>query len=199
VKRKWLTAMAAVIILLGAGIWYAKQLISEKIYDEITKNLETVDVNKEIEKLQASELEKIVSGVQVPQQSSAGDVLSKNGGSTGRAGEAANSTGQAGEGKNAVAPIVVEASTPSSSSPSPNSQVSPSNSGSASTSTQVKNRSEAIAYAQKKFSTQEIVHYTAVYANRAKLSAEEKARIKAEILSRFTSEEIRMLSAAASK
>ena len=63
----------------------------------------------------------------------------------------------------------------------------------------LKNRDEAISYAKSKFSTGEIATYTTKFLNKDKLTAAEKNQIKAEIMSRFTAEELRALQAAAAQ
>jgi hypothetical protein len=178
---KKFTISLSIVALLFLGGWYAKQLVVNKVGTEITKVITSPEVQKEITKLPSSQIDHMISTTL--KTNPAGQSATKAAPSA----AAAPHTSGAGTNQNENTPV------------SNNSGKDYASSKEQAEKPVANNRQEAIQFAMSRFSTKEIMHYMTVYQDRRNLTASQKKAIKAEILSRFTPEEIRELAAAAKK
>ncbi|SEC10788.1 hypothetical protein [Paenibacillus sp. GP183] len=191
---KKIVVTISIVFLLGVGLWYVKNIVNDKIYSKLSELIVSPEVQKEIEA--AANSETAAKILQDPSLTVPTDVqnLTKNlQQQTGSADpkqekEASpNSSDTSAEGTSSVQnKQKSEVATAPITAPLPNT-----------TTPVIKNRSEAVQYALKKFSAQEITHYSSLYKDRNNLTPEQKQQIKAEVLSRFTPIELKALLAAA--
>lgn len=223
-KKKWMIILVSFLVLAGAGAWYVKRVVSEKIYSEISRYISSPEVQQA---LQQESLELLADPSNEKMISDWLKNNSDNGMETGKNPTTPNETApprdanqQQGE-KGSYTPSDGQAlnnGSPTSGSPAKSAEASqsesskgskgddagkapatspPSSTGSGKSATQFKNQDEAMRYALKKFNAQEIVQYTSIYKDRNSLTPERKEQIKKDVLSRFTADEIRALMAAA--
>jgi hypothetical protein len=176
VKKRWWIALVSVAVLAGGG-WYAKEAVTHRMAEQVLDTVKDPNIQKQINEAMnnpqlAQSLKQAVGSSLAAGQQASGDAQTKGENS------AIGTNGKATQEKSA--------------------QTSSGGSGQSS-GLAFANRDEAIRFAMSRFSAAEIAQFASAYANRKNLSSAEKARIKAEILSRFTPEEIDALRRAAAK
>lgn len=191
-KKIWI--IVSILSLLGGGTWYIKYLVTQKVYSEINKVIQSVDVDKEINKatknLSEADISNTLKNVPVAAAETNSPTVGNNQGtSSGLTNQITT------PGSNSAATSKEQQQ----SSATNNQKKGRTSTEVAAKTPEIKNRAEAIDYAMKKFSAQEIVHYSTLYKNKDSLSQTEKDKIKAEILSKFSAEEIKVLQVAANK
>jgi hypothetical protein len=183
-KKRWWIAGAAVVVLLGGG-YALKQFATAKIGDQVVRMINEPDVKKAIDSAIAKGTGNDLH-IDLQQAPAMADATPSAPAST-------NQESQAGASPAAPAAQNKPAASNGNSS-------SPTGGSSANTpDLSLKNRDDAVAYAQSKFSVSEIANYLSLYKKKDQLSSSEKASIKAEILSRFSASELKALQEAASK
>jgi hypothetical protein len=205
-RKGWLLAGVFLVILVGGGLG-VKSYLTTKIGDEVVRLTQDEDVKKAIDqaigssggsgKINVQDLVK-----QFPQTASTSTEAKTT------AGSGENAALQ--EGKSTIRPDAApsqgqeakdqQSQQQSSTNPAVDEQPvqkevtqKPTENG-----LKFNNRDEAVKYAMSRFTAAEIAHYLNEYKNRAKLTPQQKNAIKAEILSRFTAEELRAMQQAAS-
>ncbi|WP_438434530.1 hypothetical protein [Gorillibacterium sp. sgz500922] len=190
-KKKLLITLAALVIVLGAGGWYAKKVLTDKIFDQVEIALKDPEIQKEIAQLDADKLQEELKSVDTDK------LLAEASG--GSAAPSSNPDGKNPSDSTAGSDNGKSAAKPGSSTPKPSTQPgkTPAKDNKPSEGLAFDSRNDAANYAMKKFSASEIVHYMSAYKNKANMTKEEKQKMKAEILSRFSSTEIKALTEAA--
>ncbi|WP_058301368.1 hypothetical protein [Gorillibacterium timonense] len=190
-KKKLLITLAALIIVLGGGGWYAKKVLTDKIFDQVEVALKDPEIQKQIAELDTDKLQEELKTIDTDKL-----IAEANGSSA-----APSSSPDGKSSSNTAAPSDSSKSTtkPGSSTPKPSTQPdkTPAKDNKPSEGLAFDSRNDAANYAMKKFSASEIVHYMSAYKNKSSMTKEEKQKMKAEILSRFNSAEIKALTEAA--
>jgi hypothetical protein len=176
VKRRWWIAFVSVAVLAGGG-WYAKEAVTQRMAEQLMDTVKDPNIQKQINEA--------MNNPQLTQS------LKQAIGTSPAVGQQAFGEAQA-KGKNGAGGTIGKATQEKSA------QTTSEGSGQ-STELAFANRDEAIRFAMSRFSATEIAQFASAYANRNNLSSADKARIKAEILSRFTPEEIDALRRASTK
>jgi hypothetical protein len=172
-KKKTIGVLAGTIIILAAGGWYAKTLVTDKIVSGVSSYIADPTVQKELDKLVSSkelnaQAADALAGAALADGTSQGDSKAGSGGVSSN-----GSNGSSDGSKQNAAGSSAEAKQPA-----------------------FKNRTEAVGYAVKKFSPSELAHLASVYKRRSSLTEEEKKQLKTEVLSKFTAAELKALLAA---
>lgn len=187
--KKKIIITIGIVSLLGVGAWYVKSIITDKIYSKLSEVIATPEVQKEIEAAVNSELAAKIA--QDPSLTVPADVqnltkdLQQQTGSTDPQQEKKTSPAAVNSDEKSTQDAKATPSVDS----NQNTENAPA----------IKNRSEAVQYATKKFSASEIAHYSSVYKNRNNLTPEQKQQLKSEVLSKFTAEELKALLAASNR
>ena len=191
VKFGKLYATVGIVVVLGAaGGWYANHLITERVGNQVVTMLTDPSVQNEIAGLGNS--------VNIGGTSSVNSAPSNSSTTSQKSGAARGSQG-------------VKSTTSASSENGNSSDANPSGSSGSATSSpiaqptsspgvpQFTSRQQLIQFAMSRFTKQQIASYLKMYMNRSSLSEQQKASIKAQILSHFTPAEIRAMEVAAKK
>jgi len=191
-KKKLVIILSALVLVLLAGGWYAKHLVTEKIFNQVETALKDPEIQKEIAQLDTNKLQDELKSINT-------DKLAAEAGAT----SLPSTSGSIKSNSNSPSPTNSSKVT---NEPAGNSTTKPNQSDKTTTPAKDKkpsegptfnSRDDAANYAMKKFSASEIIHYMSVYKNKNNMTKEEKQEAKAEILSRFSSEEIKALTEAA--
>lgn len=190
-KKKLIIPLVATVGLLAGGGWYAKHLLQEKIYNQVTAFANDPEIQKEIAELDVEELQKSITdslpATKQSSDSSAAPIPSSGSSSDKPSAGNTDSTQTKGTSQSAEQTGTTSDSTYKSN-----------DTNETGADLSFKNRDAAAAYALKKFSAKEILDYSVKYKNWSSLPVEEKEKIKADVLSRFSLEEIQALQEAAS-
>jgi hypothetical protein len=206
-KKKWIISLSLTAVILVSAGWYAKVYITNRVFDSIESALKDPEIQKTLAELDKQEIDKLVDSVDpnklleevggtdalpsiaIPEGSPAAD---KNKPGTDSPG--ATSGTITGATPTPCAPCSYKAPESSATTkPGATATTAPKPNTSASPKLEFEDRDSAANYAMKKFSSGELIEYMSAYKNKAKLSPEEKRKIKQEILSRFNSAEIHAL------
>ncbi|WP_206831077.1 hypothetical protein [Alicyclobacillus fructus] len=202
-KRRWWAVAACAVVALGSGGWYAYHRLEEAAAEHVavtvlsdpTVKREVAAVMRQAYGRSAGELEHALAtesntsltskgalrtppGPTSPSAPSQGAAPSQGVGSS--AGRTGGSGAASGGGASPAAPLTSVASTPASAESQP---------------IVFHSKQQAIDFILSRFTRAEILEYARLYAERSKLTPAEKARIKAQILSRFTPQQIAALEA----
>lgn len=191
-KKKLLLTLAVLAILLIAGGWYAKQVLTDKIFDQVETALKDPEIQKEIAQLDTDKLQEELKTIDTDKL--VGEAGGSSAPSASPDGKSTPDTPTASEAPNSTAKPGSSTAKPSA---QPDKTPAPAKDNKPSKGLAFDNRNDAANYAMKKFSASEIVHYMSVYKNKGSLTPEQKKEIKADILSRFSSDEIKALTEAA--
>lgn len=208
-KMKWIISLSLTAVILVSAGWYAKVYITNRVFDSIETALKDPEIQKTLAELDKQEIDKMVDSVD-PNK-----LLEEVGGTDALPsiaipeGSPAANTDKPGTNSPGAQSGTTTAATPTPCAPcsykAPDSTATtkpgaaatattaPKPNTSASPQLEFEDRDDAANYAMKKFSSGELIEYMSAYKNKAKLSPEEKKKIKQEILSRFNSAEIRAL------
>ncbi|MFD2614076.1 hypothetical protein [Paenibacillus gansuensis] len=158
--------LVSLAVLLGGGLWAGKIYVSNKITSVITDMADDPSTQKQIQEM----------ADQLANDPDAQDVLK--------------------EAENAAAGDKAEGNTTADNNSKTDDSQKPAAGGSKSGTISFKSKNEATQYAMSKFNAKEVVHYMDAFRKKDSLTSEQKKQIKAEILSRFTQEELQALIAA---
>lgn len=188
--KKLIPISIVVLCLVGGGIWTAEHMVRQKVANQVVDILNNPSTEQQINQLvngaassskaAESSLNKKSGTKGTPSQSEAsGHSAGSDSGST--TGSTAGSAAAKGSGSNAGSSSTGGNSAGSSSTPD------------------FTSRQQVVQYAMSHFTQSEIAHYTYLYLHRSSLRSSEKAAIKAQILSRFTPQELQAMESAVHK
>lgn len=199
--KRWPIYIAGMVVILGAGGWYAEHVVTDRVGNEVVTMLSNPSVQNQMNQLaNNSSIANILGTSGVSNSVEQGSP--KNAGyetnSTGAAAGSENSTGAASTGTSSGS-----SSTGGASSGTPDSSQqggSGSSQGGASTPPpQFTSRQQLVNYAMSHFTKAQIARYMSLYLHKDTLTTAQKNQIKRDILAHFTPSEIQDMEQASQK